>query len=248
MGLHTISFGNVRRRIFRHSSFVIRHFAVAFVFLLTAAIAFGDPGRLYTQSDPAASGGIEGAAGVELTHALAVDHERAHVYRAGLTDGGKGFRFEHLPVGKYDLVLVSKSRAIYEGLMLGNAGPAPVAESAKHLATRIAVADSFFNRHLVFRTGFEGDCVFALVERIRDKLILKQSGEKLDSNLRRLEIIELEQAADDWQMVTTRQIYREEEPLGPAPAFSKNFHVSELGNIRVVDSVKNLGALPLPKP
>ena len=227
--------------IISHWSLVISHF-------LLFSTARADPGRLYTVPDPAANGGIEGDAGIVLTHALAIDHERVHVYRAELSDAGKVFHFTHLPVGKYDLVLVAKNCAIYEGLVLGNAASALSSVSAKNLETRIAVADSFFNRHTVHRTGFEGAHALAFVERIRDKLILKQSGEKLDSNLRRFEIIELEQAADDWQMVSTRQIFREEEPVAPAPPFFKYFHVSELGNIRVVDTVKQLGALPLPKP
>jgi hypothetical protein len=218
-------------------------------FLLFATAALADPGRIYTPPDAAASGGIEGNAGIELTHALAIDHERIHVYRGELSDAGKAFRFSHLPVGKYDLVLVSKDRAVYEGLALGGIAPASLLPvSAKKLETRIAVADSFFNRHTVHREGFEGDRVLVFVERIRDKLILKQSGEKLDSNLRRFEIIELEQAGDDWQMVSTRHLYREEEPVEAAPPFFKHFQVSELGNIRVVDTVKQLGALPLPKP
>ena len=216
--------------------------------LLLFSTARADPGRLYTQPDPSASGEIEGDAGIELTHALAIDHERSHLYRAELSEAGRIFRFAHLPVGKYDLVLVAKNRAVFEGLILGDAAPVLSSVSAKNLQTRIAVADSFFNRHTVHRTGFEGDRALVFVERIRDKLILKQSGEKLDSNLRRLEIIELEQAGDDWQMVTTRQIYREEEPISTAPPFLKSFHVSELGNIRVVDSVKQMGALTLPQP
>jgi len=225
----------------RHSSFVIRHF----LFLL-ATVCFADQGRIYTQPDPAAPGGIEGSAGMELTHALAVDHERAHVYLATLSEGGRHFHFAHLPIGKFDLVLVSKNRAVYEGLALGDASTGLSPVSSKNLATRIAMADSFFNRHTVYRTGLEGDRAFAFVERIRDKVILKQSGEVLDHDLRRLEIMELEQANDDWQMVATRHLYREEEPAGPDLPFFKHFEFSGLGNIRVVDSVKQLGTLALP--
>ena len=206
-----------------------------------------DPGRIYTAPDNAAPGGIQGSVTVELTHAIAIDHDRLHVYLAELSDGGRAFHFAHLPVGKYDLVLVTKDGAIYEGLALGDATASLSPASLKNLETRIAVADSFFNRHMVHRTGIEGDRILAFVERIRDKTILKQSGEKLDSNLRRLEIIELQQAADDWQMVTTRHIYREDEPIEDNPPFLKHFFFSALGNIRVVDSVKDLGALSLPK-
>jgi len=223
-------------------SLVLSHFLL----FLLAATGFADPGRIYTQADSAAPGGIEGGWEKELTHALAVDHERAHVYRAELSEGGKHFLFAHLPIGKFDLVLVTKNRMVYEGLALGDAPSAASPVSLKNLATRIAAADSFFNRHTVHRTGFEGDRAFAFVERIRDKLTLQQSGEKLDHDLRRLEIIELEQAGDDWQMVNTRHLYREEEPPGPDLPFLQHFQVSGLGNIRVVESVKQLGTLQLP--
>jgi len=216
--------------------------------ILIGTTALADPGRIYTKPDTTAPGGIEGSTGIELTHAVAIDHERSHVYRAELSDSGRKFLFSHLPVGKYDLVLLAKNRVVYEGLILGDAPMTFPIAVLENLKKRVAVADTFFNRHIIHRTGFEGDRALVFVERIRDKLILKQSGEKLGGNLRRFEIIELEQAADDWQMVSTRHIYREEEPLESSPPFFEHFQVSELGNIRVVDSVKQLGLIPLPKP
>jgi len=217
------------------------------IMFLCAASGFADSGRIYTAPDATAPGGIQGSVPEELTHAIAVDHDRLHVYLAELSDGGHAFHFAHLPVGKYDVVLVTKDGAVYEGLALGDPATALTPASAKNLETRISLADSFFNRYTVHRIGIEGDHILAFVERIRDKRILKQSGEKLDANLRRLEIIELVQAADDWQMATTRHIYREDEPLVADPPFFKHFSFSGLGNIRVVDSLKELGPLTLPK-
>jgi len=222
---------------------VIGHWSLVILF---ASVAFADTQRIYTQPEAGAAGGIEGSAGIELTHALAVDHERSHVYRAELLDAGKTFRFAHLPIGKYDLVLMAKNRVVYEGLALGEPAPALSPASADNLKKRVSVADSFYNRYTIHRTGFEGDRALAFVERIRDKLTLKQNAEKLGSNLRRFEVIELEQASDDWQMVTTRHLYREEEPIEASPPFFKHFQVPGLGSIRVVDSVKQLGALSLP--
>ena len=226
----------------------MKHVILFFLALLIAARGFADSGRIYTAPDASAPGGIQGSIAVELTHAIAIDHDRLHVYLADLSDGGRAFHFAHLPVSKYDLVLVSKDRALYEGLSLGDAATSIGDTSLKNLQTRIALADSFFNRHAIHRTGIVGDRVLAFVERIRDKTILKQSGEKLDADLRRLEIIELEQASDDWQMIATRHIYREDEPVEDNPPFLRHAFVSALGNIRVVDSLKDLGALTLPKP
>jgi len=209
-----------------------------------AVVLRADPGRIYTAPDPASTGGIEGATTVPLTHALAIDRDRVHVFRAELTDGGKSFLFLHLPVGKFDLVLVAESRAVYEGVSLGDPPEGLDAVSAQNLRTRIAAADSFFNRFEIHRAGLTGDQALAFVERVRDRLTLKQSGEKLGANLRRFEIISLERADDDWQMSATRHIYREEETTDSS--FMKHFFVSTIGNLRVVDSVKQLGTLTLP--
>lgn len=211
-----------------------------------AAVLRADPGRIYTAPDPAATGGIEGTAPMPLTHALAIDHDRLHVYRSDLTDGGKAFQFHHLPVGKYDLVLVAEGNMVFEGLALGDPAGSLDPTSAQNLRTRVGAADSFFNRFTILRTGLSGDQALVFVERIRDRLILQQSGEKLNANLRRLEIIELERAGDDWQMSATRHIYREEEPIRENPPSMKHFFVSTIGNLRVVDSVKQLGSVTLP--
>jgi hypothetical protein len=213
----------------------------------TALAAFAQAGRIYTAPDPNATGGIAGNAGTPLTHAMAVEHSREHVYLATLGDGGQSFRFEHLPVGKYDLVLVSKDGAVYEGLALGGPADGISAVSRKNLETRISLADSFFNLYAIHRLGLEDSTVLAFVERISTKHVLKQSGEALNQNLRRLEVIELHQASDDWQMVATRHLYREGEEIVDNPSFFKHAAVPALGNLRVVDSVKDLGALPLPK-
>ncbi len=178
-----------------------------------------------------------------LSRAIAVDHTRTRVYSAPLSAGGAAFRFEHLPVGKYDLVLVTRSHSILEGLVLGGSSSALTPVSMKNLEKRVALADSFFNRYAIHRIGVDGEKALAFVERIRDRNILKQSGEKLDANLRRLEIVELARAEDDWQMAETRHLYREGEPIRESPAFFEDVYLSELGNIRVVDAVKQLGRI-----
>ena len=206
-----------------------------------------DAGRIYTAPDPAATGGLIGTLPVgELTHAMAVDSERVRVYRAVPVAGSNQFRLENLPVGKYDLVLVTKERQVFEGLRLGNAIALPVG-SQTNLATRIAKADSYFNRHIVHRCGMVDDRILALVERIRDRQILTQSGDLVKANIRRLEIIELTQAGDDWQMNQTRHVYRQYEPLEKSPAFCRHTYVPALSGIRVVTTLKELGTIAVPK-
>ena len=219
---------------------------LAILACLPESRAGGDPCRIYTVPDLAAKGGIEGRFPVPVTHALAVDHERVHLYRGKLSDGGKAFHFDNLPVGKYDIVLVDEGKTIWEGATLGEALPPPGEKSAGNLAQRISLADAFFNRHIVHRMGLSGDHSYAFVERLRDRDALTQGGVGI-GNVSRLEIIELQQAGDDWQMTETRHLYREEEPKKPGAPFMRHYNVSELGNIRVIDTVKKLPKLTIPQ-
>ena len=205
-------------------------------------------GRIYNASDPSAHGGIDGKIEhVTLTHAIAVDHERLKVFRGDISSDGSGFHFGGLPVGKFDLVIITKTGDVFEGLELGE----PIATlhpvSRKNLETRISKQDAFFNRYILHRAGIVGDQIFAFVERLRDHPTVKQSGEALNADVHRLEIITLTQATDDWQQTDTRHIYREPEPKRPNHPFLQHVHIPALGNIRVVDSVKQLGTIPLPK-
>ena len=213
----------------------------------SAAPLFAQAGRIYTKPDPADTGAITGRVAQELTHAVAVEHGRAGVFLGTLTDSGRAFRFEHLPVGKYDLVLFTKSGATLEGLDLGT--PAALSESsARNLDKRISVADGFFNRCRVHRTGIsaDGERLLAFVERFRANDVLKQSGEALGQMVRRLEIIELARADDDWQMSASRHLYREGEPISAHPEFRRQANLPALGGIRVIHTAKDLGELALP--
>jgi hypothetical protein len=231
----------------RKSIFATSLIVVLLTILCPAALlSEGNPGRIYTPPDTTATGGIEGHAPVPVTHALAVDRERVHVYRGTLSDGGKTFVFPNLPVGKYDIVLVDEGKTIWEGVNLGEPLPPLSEKSAANLKQRIAVADAFFNTHIVHRLGLLGDHSYAFVERLRDRNTLTQAGISM-GNVSRLEIIEFQQADDDWQMTETRLIYREEESKKEGAPFMRHFYVSDLGNIRVIDTMKKLPALTFPQ-
>ena len=98
---------------------------------------------------------------------------------------------------------------------------------------------------MVHRVGFGDDNALAFVERVSDKEILRQDGTRLPASLRRLEVIELARAADDWQVTISRHLYREEQPPG-ALSFLKHGFVPALGGLRVIDRMKDLGHIPLP--
>ena len=204
---------------------------------------------LYTKPAADANGGISGKVNAELTHALALNRDYTQCFRGDLSDGGKAFRISGLPTGKYDLICVTKNGTVFEGVELGEDGSKLPPVSLKNSEARIKKADAFFPKATIHRFGLieGGEKMMLFVERLRDTLILRQSGEKLDSNLRRLEVVELIKAKDDWQMLNTRHIYREEAPLVENMPFFTHKFVPELGNVRVIDSFKDLGSISLPK-
>ncbi|MCX6875933.1 MAG: hypothetical protein NTW21_19310 [Verrucomicrobia bacterium] len=219
------------------------------IFAIVAACApfarADGPGRIHTTPLTTDTGVITAkVTGAVLTHALAVERDRTRVYLATLAADGAGFRFSNLPVGRFDLVLVTKDNRVLEGLGLG-AKPALPADRAKHLEAGVTKADSFFNRHVCHRTGLADGVALVFVERIRDGQILRGSGEDLNAGLRRLEIIELREAADEWQMVRTRHLYRMETPRQPGLPFFTHRHLPALGGLRVATTPRDLGTLDL---
>lgn len=218
----------------------------AFLFVSMCGAAFAQAGRIYTAPEPSATGGISGNVPEPLTHAVAVERDRVRVFLGALSNDGTAFHFARLPVGKYDLVLFARSGAVYEGFALGDP-PSLTPESAKHLEERVAASDGFFNRYKIHRTGVsaDGETVLAFVERFRAEGVLKQSGEALGQMVRRFEIAELTRASDDWQLTTSRHLYREGEPI--LSQFRPTVFVPELGGLRVTSEIRALGSIPLPQ-
>jgi hypothetical protein len=204
-------------------------------------------GRIYTAADSSNPGGITGSISKgEIRFAVAVDHDRKRAYRVEC-NGSPDFSFTGLAVGKYDIVLVMTDNKVYEGLALGDPATSLKPEQQQNLQKRVAKADEFFNRSVIHRAGVVEERVFVFVERIRDRKMLKQSGAVMDAEMRRLEVIELTQATDDWQMTSTRHLYREPEPgAGRQRPFLEPKYVPGLGSIRVVDSVRQLGKVMVP--
>lgn len=219
---------------------------LVFLVLLFPSVSMANgPGRIYTKvvaDDPGLiSGKVKGAV---LTHAIAVERDRTRVYLGKPDARGTGFRFEKLPIGRYDLVLVTTDSRVIEGLELG-ATSSLTGDREKHLNQGVVKADSFFNRHVTHRVGVGNGVALVFVERIRDRKILRGSGEVVDACLRRLEIIELREADDDWQMVKTRHLYREETPRIKDIPFLTHQHLPALGGLRVAGNPRDLGTVDL---
>ncbi|KAB2640168.1 MAG: hypothetical protein DVB25_04395 [Verrucomicrobia bacterium] len=217
---------------------------LAFFLTFLPALADG-PGRIYTKPLSTDAGTISAKVqGAVLTHALAVERDRSRVYLATLDADGAGFRFANLPVGRFDLVLVTKDHRVLEGLALGTEAALPP-DRSKHLDEGVAKADSFFNRRILHRRGVADGVALVFVERLRDRQILRGSGEDLNAGLRRLEIIELHEADDEWQMVRTRHIFREETPRQPGIPFFIHRYIPALGGLRLAATPRDLGTLNL---
>jgi hypothetical protein len=221
--------------------------AISLTFLPSLAPADG-PGRIYTKPLTTDSGVISAKVkGAVLTHALAVERDRTRVYLATLDADGAGLRFANLPVGRFDLVLVTKDSRVIEGLALGATRALPE-DRGNHLEAGVTKADSFFNRRIRHRSGLTDGVALVLVERLRDEQILRGSGEDLGAGLRRLELIELREADAEWQLVRTRHLYREQTPRQKAIPFLTHRHLPALGGLRVATTPRDLGTLDLTPP
>ena len=116
----------------------------------------------------------------------------------------------------------------------------------KYLEERVAKADGFFNKYKMHRMGVidGGAKLLALIERVRAKETLTGGGEKLSGPVRRFELAQFDKAADAWSFLVNRHLYREEDTAGSVEFLDSKF-VAPLGNIRVIESLKDLGAIAL---
>ncbi len=216
--------------------------------LATVTGAFAENTRNFYQHPVAgANGGLSGTVDQPVTHALALNRDRVSCYKGELSADGKSFKLTGLPTGKYDLIFVTKTNQVYEGLDLGEQSVQLTGIVLKHLEERVSLADAFFNKAHLHRYALsaDGEKLFAFIERIRDRATLTQGGETMKVNLRRFDVTEFAKAQDDWMMVNARHVYREETPQIPNMPFAPHFYNAKLGNFRVIDSNKDLGSLQL---
>ena len=230
----------------KKSAFCLR---LILVLCLAVVSAYAENTKnFYTKPKPEAGGGITGKVDSPLFIAIALERDRTSSYKGQLEDSGAKFVFKGLPTGKYDLILVTKDDHVVEGLFLGDEPTTVTGENLKRLEERIAAADGFFNKYQLQRFGLieNGAKILAFIERMRDKPALTQGGETLQGAVRRLEIAQFDRSADTWSFLVNRHLYREQEAPGKTQ-FLKNHHVPQLGGIRVIDSVKDIGSIALPK-
>ena len=235
------------KRCFRHG---LR--AVLMVWALSAAGA-EERSRLYTATDPAATGGLKGtivnpARPIVEVLAMPPDEPR-FVYKGVITgENRQGFLFQNLPMAKYDLFVIYENE-FYEGLEL-TFEPDTLTDKDRQSITRIVNAsDPFFNKKVIHRmagTTGRGNFARCVVTQYRDGPgMVKSDDTKLEAGKgrRTFKLIWLKDVGVGWQVVQKRDLYPttvELKLLNPPHHYS-----GQLSKIRVTNTVKNLGDVDL---
>ncbi len=205
--------------------------------------------RLYTPPDSTAAGGLRLRL---LTLAkpmgvFAVNQADANRCYQGSAESG-GWLFKGLPVGKYDLVAVFEDR-FYEGLVLTHETNALTAADQASITGIIRASVPFFDTKAIHRmegtTGHAAKCAIVFQE-VRTRPVTLQSAEvRNDVQIRSIKLGYLEEVNIGWQLVNTREIMRIEVGGAMPKGVLPHAFVKELGNIRVTDTIKDLGGIRL---
>lgn len=209
--------------------------------------------RLYTQPDPTATGGIRGKVGhpdqpIEGAFAVA-QFEPARVYAGRVGADGRSFEFTGLPTGKYDLMLLYGSFFI-EGFRLCREANSLNEADLKAIKATVDRSVPFFDTKIIHRvegvTGHAGKSM-AVQQDMRTRPVTLQSAEVRDDiQIRSMKIATFEDVGTaGWHLTNTREIVRQEVGGGQHKGPIDHRNAPEIGNIRVVDSIKDLGTLEL---
>lgn len=230
--------------------------------------------QLYTQSDPAASGGIRATLAAfpdPVRHAFAINNGNPKlVYKGTVSEDGKEIQFAGLPAASYDLVLVAYDR-FYEGCRLARDPDALNDRDRQSIAGAINKSVPFFNAKKIHRcegtSGRDGKARCVLQEmRMIDPIApgaaaggsnnitrgyygpmdTSAGTPASDIQIRSIKLALTEDVGEiGWQLVMTREILR--TVVGPKDTrgLLPHCYLPILGGIRVVDAEKDLGELNL---
>jgi hypothetical protein len=205
--------------------------------------------RLYTPTDPAAGGGIRlrlmtasrpmGVFALNQTDANRCYHAAAE---------GDGWLFKGLPVAKYDLVAVFEDR-FYEGLQLTRDADTLTPADQASIKTIIDASVPFFDTKLIHRTGGTtgraGKASIVFQEVRTRPVTLQSAAVRNDIQIRSLKMGFLEEVNIGWQLINTREIMRIEVGGSMPKGLIAHHFAKALGNIRVTDTIKDLGEIRL---
>jgi hypothetical protein len=209
--------------------------------------------RLYTKSDPAMPGGLHAklvAFATPVQQVFAIDNGNPKlVYQGTVSEDGKEIRFTGLPVAIYDLVLVAPDR-FYEGCRLTRDPDTLTDRDRQAIASTINKSVPFFDTKKIHRcegiTGRNGKVRCVLQEMRTRPVTLQDATVRTDIQVRSIKLAFLEDVGEiGWQMVQTREIVRTEVGPRDLKGLLPHCYLPVLGDIRVVDTDKDLGELNL---
>ena len=209
---------------------------------------------LYTAPDASSKGGIKGRIVNPPDYVVGVfamcPNQPKWCYAATRSGEKKReFEFTGLPMEKYDLVILYKS-AVYEGLTLCRDESTLTAKDRQMIEAQVAKSEPFFDQKIILRldgkTG-KGEEATGIAAFIRNKSSTDNAvGSIFTDHRRSVKIIHMMQVGPGWQLAIDREIYVNFLKPGTGPDI-KDYNRIRLGNIRVTDSVKNLGDIDLLK-
>ncbi len=204
---------------------------------------------LYTQPNPKDRGGliVELSAGAPLvTRAVAIGRKSVSPYLGKLSSNTRTISFKHLPIDKYDVLLVTVD-TFYEGIRLVRRNdPVKLKAEAGAIEKEIRQVEGFFEGKAIERTGVDGERAACLLQQWRIGVALAESAAVLEGTIHSIDLFFFRKPLKGWQLVKRRQLYREE--LARKQPF-KHVYLAKLGNLRVVKKVKKVRVkLPSPPP
>ncbi len=194
---------------------------------------------LYAKTDPNDSGAIvvklpENAP--KLERVIAFSRRSKEPYLGQVDARKREARFDNLPPGKYDLLLVAPT-GFFEGLQ-----PLPQADDKRKtpegeaVSAEIEKVEAFFEGKTVHWVMIDANKkAVALVQQWRKGKALAESGAVLKSTIHSIDLFWFEKPLKAWQLLKRRQLYRDEFPLKSAFAHRT---VPKLSNILVLRKPK----------
>lgn len=212
--------------------------------------------KLYTDPDPSAGGGLHGEIVTPAKPILDVFAQGGEVnawpkvYRGQVQgDKRREFKFDGLPVGKYDVWILFDD-CFYEGATLDHTGANSLTTlDRKKIDETIMKATPFFDTKRIDRlegfTGHAGKCR-CILQELRTRATTLQDGSVNGGiQIRSLKLALLEDVGPGWSLENTREIKRQEVAGEEFRGLLPHFYNAKLGNIRVLETTKELGKLSL---
>lgn len=207
---------------------------------------------LYTDPVPGATGGIHGtllAPAKRISEVFVMDADNyKFVYVGEVLAGGKEFRISGLPAGRYEVILLFPD-AFYEGFTLHRGTNTLTTADRQAIEKTIQSSVPFFDTKKIHRlegsTGRAGKARCVLQDLRTRPTTLQDGAVRGDIQIRSLKLALLEDVNIGWSLENTREIKRQEVGGTDFRGILPHHYSPKLGNIRVTDTVKDLGELSL---